>query len=320
MTVVKQTSVKSPRHLKRLESYLDWDREKALDHWTQNLCAEDCREAFREMESTRRAYGHDRPGKVGCRTSYAEHQILAFEPSECSCNGGPMTPERCMEYVRDYVTERYLSQEVIAVLHLEHCASDGTDRFAAHLCVSRTNLDTGRRLNEGPSRRAAQARVATVRELDERYGLRQLERGRNSKVHARQPSRAEREWQRRDASHRSENDFVRERVAVRASEVARLASCDNHPRELARRLSDDGITMTLSGGGDVQFRFRSESLERTGSGGERKVNGATLGSVVNRRTGATIGLDRSGLFAALGVGKAIARTIERGMDDGGREP
>ena len=32
MTVVKQTSVKSPRHLKRLESYLDWEIDKALDH------------------------------------------------------------------------------------------------------------------------------------------------------------------------------------------------------------------------------------------------------------------------------------------------
>lgn len=128
MTAVKQTSVKSARHLRRLESYLDWGREKALDHWTQNLCAGDCRGAFREMDATRRAYGHDRPGRAGCRTSYAEHQILAFEPAACSCNGGPMTPERCMGYARDYVGARYPNQEVVVVLHRERCAADGSDR------------------------------------------------------------------------------------------------------------------------------------------------------------------------------------------------
>lgn len=318
MTAVKQTSVKSARHLRRLESYLDWGREKALDHWTQNLCAGDCRGAFREMDATRRAYGHDLPGRAGCRTSYAEHQILAFEPAACSCNGGPMTPERCMGYARDYVGARYPNQEVVVVLHRERCAADGSDRFAAHICVSRTDLVTGRRLDEGPARRAAAARVRTVRELDERYGLPQLERGANSRAHARQPSRAEREWQRRDSTHRSENDLVRERVAARATEVAALPACPNRPRELARRLRGDGIEMTLSARGDAQFRFRSESPARSGRGEIRRVNGAALGRVVNRRTGAAVRLDRAGLSLALGMERDVERAVERGMD-GGRE-
>lgn len=266
MTAVKQTSVKSARHLKRLESYLDWERDKALDHDSLNLAAGDCGGMFREMDSTREAYGHNRPGKAGARCTYMQHQILAFNPDECDLNGGPMTPARCMAYAREYVESRYPDQEALWVLHRERCASDGTDRYAVHVALNRTNLATGRRLDEGPARRAAAARAKTVRELDARHGLAQLERGKNSKVHARQPSRAEREWQRRDRSRRSENDRVRERVAVRACEVAAMPSCQNRPRELARRLRDDGIEMTRSARGDLQYRFRSESLRLSGGG------------------------------------------------------
>ena len=83
------------------------------------------------------------------------------------------------------------------MLHLEECRGDGSRRFACHLGVNRSDLATGLRLDEGPARRAAAARAATVRALDERYGLRQLERGRaNSRAHARQPSPAEREMAR----------------------------------------------------------------------------------------------------------------------------
>lgn len=100
-------------------------------------------------------------------------------------------------YARDYVALRYPDQEVVSVLHLEECRGDGSRRFACHLGVNRSDLATGLRLDEGPARRAAAARAATVRALDERYGLRQLERGRaNSRAHARQPSRAEREMAR----------------------------------------------------------------------------------------------------------------------------
>ena len=317
MTVVKQTSVKSPRHLKRLESYLDWEMDKALDHDSRNMTATDCKGMFREMDATREAYGHNRPGKAGAKCTYMQHQVLAFNPDECDLNGGKMTPERCMAYARDYVTARYPEQETLWVLHRESCKGDGRDRYAVHVAINRTNLETGRRLDEGPARKASAARVKTVRELDERYGLRQLGRGKNSRTHARQPSKAEREWQRRDGSHRSENDRVRELVAMRACETAALPECPNRPRELARRLREDGITMTRSKAGDLQYRFESESLRHSGGGDVRRVNGATLGRAVSR-AGRVVGLDLSGISLALTLTRQLARIAERAVDDDGR--
>ncbi len=62
-----------------------------------------------------------------------------------------------MKYARDYVAERYPNQEVVMVLHRERCRSDGTDRYAVHLGINRSDLETGRRLDEGPARKAAAA-------------------------------------------------------------------------------------------------------------------------------------------------------------------
>lgn len=54
MPAVKQVTVKSRSHLKRLESYLDRDRDKALDHGTQNLTRTgSARSCMREMDATR---------------------------------------------------------------------------------------------------------------------------------------------------------------------------------------------------------------------------------------------------------------------------
>lgn len=155
MTAVKQMSVKGTRHMKRLESYLDWERDKALAHESRNLTSETCKGMFREMDSTRRAYGHDRPGRAGCATTFAQHQILAFEASEADMNGGAMTPAHCMDYARDYVAARYPDRECLWVLQKERCTADGTDHYAVHLLVSRTNLKTGRRLDAPPHGRAS---------------------------------------------------------------------------------------------------------------------------------------------------------------------
>ena len=58
--------------------------------------------------------------------------------------------------------------------------------------------------------------MKTVRTLDERYGLRQLERGKaNSRVHARQPGTEERDMARKGQAERSENARVRVAVARR---------------------------------------------------------------------------------------------------------
>lgn len=282
MTAIKQTSVCSEKHLSRLKDYLSWDRDKALAHDTQNIISEE--RWFQEMADTRKAMGHDKPGKAGAKCTYMQHQILGFLPDECDLNGGKMTPEMCMRYARDYVAERYPNQEVVIVLHRERCRSDDTDRYAVHLGINRSDLETGRRLDEGPARKAAAARVKTVRTLDERYGLKQLERGKaNSRVHARQPGREERDMASKGQAERSENARVRVAVARRVEEVGRMRDCPDRMAELDRRLRRDGIELARSKGGSLQYRFFSKAL-----GAVRKVNGGRLGFAVDRSTGLVV--------------------------------
>lgn len=293
MTAIKQTSVRSEKHLSRLKDYLSWDRDKALAHDTQNIISEE--RWFQEMADTRKAMGHDKPGKAGAKCTYMQHQILGFLPDECDLNGGKMTPEMCMRYARDYVAERYPNQEVVIVLHRERCRSDDTDRYAAHLGINRSDLETGRRLDEGPARKAAAARVKTVRTLDERYGLKQLERGKaNSRVHARQPGKAERDMARRGQAMRSENARVREAVARRVEEVGRIPKCPDRLGELERRLKNDGIELAESKGGSLQYRYHSKSL-----GATRKVNGGRLGFAVNRSSGIVVRFTLRGIATAM---------------------
>lgn len=293
MTAIKQTSVCSEKHLSRLKDYLSWDRDKALAHDTQNIISEE--RWFQEMADTRKAMGHDKPGKAGAKCTYMQHQILGFLPDECDLNGGKMTPEMCMRYARDYVAERYPNQEVVIVLHRERCRSDDTDRYAVHLGINRSDLETGRRLDEGPARKAAAARVKTVRTLDERYGLKQLERGKaNSRVHARQPGREERDMARKGQAERSENARVRVAVARRVEEVGRMRDCPDRMAELDRRLRRDGIELARSKGGSLQCRFFSKAL-----GAVRKVNGGRLGFAVDRSTGLVVRFTLRGIATAM---------------------
>lgn len=309
MTAVSQTSVCSKRHLANIKSYLDWDREKALVHDTLNIIDE--RRWFQEMDETREQFHHNEPGKAGARCTYMQHVTLNFNPDECSCNGGKMTPELCMDYARDYIRARYGDHECVIVLHREHCKTDGTDRFAAHVAVNRSNLSTGLRLNEGPARAAAKSRAETVRALDKKYGLKQLERGKaNSRVHGRQPGAAERDMARKGQAERSENERVRRTVAKRIEEVGRVPDCPDRMAELSRRLAQDGIELGRSKGGDLQYRFHSKSL-----GGERKVNGARLGYVVHRRTGRTIRFTYHGVMCAISLCMQLYRTMDRLMDE-----
>lgn len=210
-----------------------------------------------------------------------------------------------MDYARDYVALRYPDQEVVSVLHLEECRGDGSRRFACHLGVNGSDLATGLRLDEGPARRAAAARAATVRALDERYGLRQLERGRaNSRAHARQPSRAEREMARRGRAGGSEN--ARAAVARRVEEVGRMRSCPDRMAELERRLDRDGVRMRRGARGGLQYEFRSRSL-----GGTRRVSGARLGFARDRRTGVVVRFTARGIREGLEAFRALERVAER---------
>lgn len=305
MTAIKQTSVTSRGHLARLKDYLDWSRDKALAHDTQNIIDEN--RWFKEMDETREALGHNKPGKTGARCTYMQHQIVAFNPDECSCNGGKMTPSLCLEYAREYVRTRYPNQEAVIVIHSERCKGDGSERFAAHIGLNRSDLVTGRRLDEGPARKAAKERVKTVRELDRHYGLRQLERGKaNSRAHARQPGAAERDMARKGQAGRSENARVRASVAKRVEEVGRLPKCGDRIDELRHRLQEDGITLGKARNGDLQYSFESRSL-----GGIRKINGSRLGFAKNSKTGRTVRFTRAGVAMAMRLAYELYREQER---------
>lgn len=312
MTVVKQVAVTRPRHMASLRRYLDFEgrdgqgREKACGHGSQNIADE--RRWFEEMDATREAHGHNSPSRAGAANTYMYHQILGFNPDDCSMNGGRMDEAACLEYARRYVEGRYPNQEAVWVLHRERCAADSTERFAVHIALNRTDLSTGRRLDEGPARKARAARVAAVRRMDREWGLRQVEAGRrNSRTHCRQPSRGERAA--REAAGRTANDELRAKVARAAEAAGRAAPAGANPlREVAARRSREGVRMTVSARGDVQYRYRDPSVP----GGVRKVNGATLGRAVSRATG------RAATFTAKGVVRLFeeaARAYARELED-----
>lgn len=292
MSVIKQKGVGSAAHLRSLSRYLD--DERALMRGTQNLSRFENWE--RECESTRRAYGHDESGKAGAKATYMCHQVIAFLPEESSCSSkrGKMTPEACMAFAREWLERYYPQYEAAFCLHEERCAADGESRYAVHIALHRTNLETGNRLCEGLGARGKGARAAHMRELDERWGLRQLERGnRNSMTHAMQPSKAERAMGARGA--KPEKQIVRERVRERVREVARDAPSGNRMRELARRLESDGIRMSVSANG-------RQPVLRAPSG--RKYRGYKLGK----------GFSLAGI--ARGLGMESARQMKRAMGDG----
>lgn len=188
MTIVSQKAVASAKHARKLKDYIEG----------KDALLRDCinvfepHRAFEEMAETRRAAGHDRPSRRGAANTVMLHQVLAFLPEEADMNGGPLSPEDCMRYAREYASRRgYDAHQVVLALHEERCEEDGTSRYAVHLAINRTNLDTGKRLCEGRSAQAKRDRAATVRALDAEWGLRQVVEGaENSRIHKRQPHRA----------------------------------------------------------------------------------------------------------------------------------
>ena len=204
MTIVKQGGVSTRGHQDNLRKYINDDR-KVLLRDSQNM--EECRDLRRwaaHMERTRRAFGHDKASRrtrdpktgelVAGRNTALYHQVLAFLPDECDVNGGRLSPEDCMAYAREYAAAYYPNQQVVMALHDEWCREDRTHRYAVHLVINRTDLSTGRRLDEGLGRSAKQMRAERVRKMDAAWGLKQVEEGvRNSAVHKRQPSKVERE-------------------------------------------------------------------------------------------------------------------------------
>ena len=193
-----------------------------------------------------------------------------------------MTPKLCMEFARDWVESRYPNQEAVWVLHQEHCRADGTDRYAVHIGINRTNLETGNRLCEGRGQKAKVDRAQAMRALDAKWQLRQMEKGvRNSRVHAMQPTRAEKEMQARGIQ--PDKAYIREHVRDRVREISQANFRGNHMRELAHRLESDGIKMTVSKN-VKQVKFQRE-------GNAYSVCGSRLGR----------GYSIAGLAAGLGM-------------------
>ncbi len=292
MTVVKTMGVRGKAHIASLRAYLEDDR--ALAVWSANIA--NGSKPFDEMARTREAYGHDIASRRGCANEEMWHQVIGFLPENADFNGGKMSALDCMAFADEWLERNYPYQEAVLALHREHCAADGTDRYAVHIAMNRTMLDgSGRRLDEGRGAVAKAKRAQAMREADSRWGLRQVRANeRNSAIHARQPTKAERKMEERGIE--SEKAFIRERVKARASEIRVEGPEGNRMRELSRRLSADGVEMTMSKSGK-QAQFRTSRIT---------VNGNRLGR----------GFSVAGLAHGLGIkaGMAIVRGIEQDMD------
>lgn len=293
MTVVKTMGVRGEAHIASLRAYLEDDRALAL--WCANIADES--RPFEEMARTREAYRHDTASRKGCVNEEMWHQVLGFLPEDADFNGGKMSALDCVRFADEWLERNYPYQEAVLSLHREHCAADGTERYAVHIAMNRTMLDgTGRRLDEGRAVVAKAKRAQAMREMDSRWGLRQVRANeRNSAIHARQPTKPERMMAARGVE--SEKSFIRERVKARATEIKKEGFEGNRMRELSRRLAPDGVKMTVSKSGK-QAQFKTDRLT---------VNGNKLGR----------GFSMEGLAHGLGIkaGMAIARGIERDMDN-----
>ena len=187
MTVIKQKRVSSERYAKNVRKYINgkdaivrggWNIEWS-DHW------------FSKMDRTRKVFHHNKPSRAGVKNVIMLHQILAFLPEECSCNGGKMTPDACLAYAEQWLAKHYPHQQVILALHEE--SDKAGKRYAVHMAINRTDLLTGKRCETG-GRRGKFERTSWVREMDKDWNLTQLEKGkRNSKIRDRQPRDIEKE-------------------------------------------------------------------------------------------------------------------------------
>lgn len=181
MTVVKQKGVSSECYAKNVRKYINGKYALARGGW--NLANR--KYWFSEMAMTRKMFHHDRPARAGAKNITILHQVLAFLPEECSCNGGKMTPDACMAYAEQWLAKHYPHQQVIVALHEE--SDKAGKRYAVHMAINRTDLLTGKRCETG-GRRGKYERAAWVREMDEAWNLAQLEKGKkNSKIRDRQP-------------------------------------------------------------------------------------------------------------------------------------
>lgn len=318
MTAVKQIAITSANHLKSLRGYLDRsnERHEVADMDSQHL--NDPANWEREFDRTREAYGHNRAGKAGAKCTYCYHQIIAFNPSECDLNGGRLTAQDCMGFAREWVERYYPNQEAMWALHREHCAADGTDRWAVHVAINRTDLETGKRLDEGRASRQKVLHASRMRGMDERWGLAQMEKGaRNSAHHARQQSRGERRAREaglaRSPRFETDLDHVRRVVRESVQEVARGGET-NKMRALNESLERRGVHMRLSRDKTLKSRDLVFEYRPTGTGAGKGPKRPRKASISGRKLGR--GYSLTGIQRGLGIaGRLLAIETARAVDE-----
>lgn len=186
MTITRQVPVETKRHATNVRNYIN--SPKAIMRDFQNISNKN-RWAY-EMDAIREVSGHNRAARESSKNILMFHEFLAFLPDECDMNGGKMTAEMCMQYAKEYAKTRYPNHQVAFALHNEYCREDKTRRYAVHMAINRTDLETRKRFHEGNVQQSLDKRVQFVRGLDQKWGLQQVQEGvQNSKIHPRQPSR-----------------------------------------------------------------------------------------------------------------------------------
>ena len=253
MTIVKTKGVKSARHAANVAAYLDDPR--AVMREGHNIIDPD--RWADEMAKTRAAYHHD-SGQLML------HQVLAINADDY----GKLSAEDCMAYARDWLAERYPDQEAVIVLHDERGA-DGVPRWAIHLGIGVTNLETGHKLDEGHPRLAAIDRARQVMRMDAERGLTVTEgRGRCSLTHVQQPTRAEQEIRARGKYVWKDDLRARVSAALGRPDVRSIS-------QLADALRDVGVSL------DYGRSCREMTLRMDG---HRPVRASRLGCGLDRAT------------------------------------
>lgn len=131
------------------------------------------------MEATRKSFGHDKPSRhlrdkmTGemrpARNTIMYHQILSFLADDCDINGGKLTPEECMAYAKEYIEKYYPTHEVVYAVLKDRYASDGIENYVVHLIINRSDLSSGKRMNEGRADATAKIHANRIRAMDVRW-------------------------------------------------------------------------------------------------------------------------------------------------------
>ena len=202
MTIIRQFAVSDNTSRKRLRDFFNHD-ESILLRDSNFLPLFDATQTEylekwdRHMEATRRAYGHDTPSRhirdkvtrklVPAKNTIMYHQTLNFLADECDINGGKLTPEDCLRYAGEYAATYYADYEYVLAVQKVTSKDDDVSRYVVHVIINRTDLKTGKRLNEGRADTIAKVHARHIRAMDELWGLRVVEKGKqNSVIHSKQ--------------------------------------------------------------------------------------------------------------------------------------